>query len=148
MEGREWIVSGFVLLLLPENSRLALVSGTEGAQAGLGVTICSRSLPEPGAAHPCQLQAMATASAPGLWGKYLPSLHIPTAVAQTRPHLEQCSLPIFLAEEPCAPACHRCQQTPPAAPLHGPTNGLVVKNFSIKNESKSLNKNSKHLMTL
>lgn len=144
MEEREWIVSGFVLLLLPEICCLALVSGTEGAQAGLEVALGSHSLLEPGAAHPCQLQATAKASAPRLWGKYLPSPHIPTPVAQARPHLEQCSLPIFLAEKPCAPPCHRCRQTPPAAP----SNGLAVKNFSIKNKSKSLNKNSNHLMTL
>ena len=144
------MISGFVLLL-PEICCPVLVASMEGR---LGWTVSHSPTPLPllPPAGSCMLLAGCKLQ-PRPWPhtlckKCLPSLHVSTAIAQTRPRLEQCSRPVFLADEPHTPPCHRCQRRAAAAPLHGPSSGLVVKNFSIKNGSKSLEKTSNHFVTL
>lgn len=125
--------------------------GRHGGKPGLGCESPSAPapFPEPGAAHSLPAASYGQGLGPTLLAKKnRPLPPIPTAVGQTQLHSEQRFLPIFLADEPCAPPCHCCQQTPAAALLHGPRNGLMVKNCSIKNGSKSLKKNSNSLMML
>lgn len=141
------MISGF--FLLPEICCPALVAGTEGS---LGWAVSHPLLLLPSRARSCPFPARCKLrTRPRLHTcrkKNLPLPPIPTAVEQTRLHSEQRFLPIFLADEPCAPPCHCCQQTPAAALLHGPRNGLTVKNCSSKNGSKNLKKNSNSLMML
>lgn len=146
MEGREGMISGF--FLLPEICCLALVAGTEGS---LGWAVNHPLLLLPFPSHelpiPCQLQATDKTSAPRLRQKKIFSCHpYPLLLDKHGSIRSNASFPFFwqmslallhvtaASRRLLLPCCTR--------------NGLMVKNCSIKNGSKSLKKNSNSLMML